>query len=143
MHDRALSPVHKDDRAPAPEFPPSKRAKTTTKRVPDPNASISTASWPINSIGKLVLRDFNAGKANAKSITFGPTSAYTFNVRGDYKIVLKKRREGRTGASGTTDAYVYLDGESKRIAGISQLRSVPEITRHFNEHPNLNKILSI
>lgn len=146
-HARAPSPVRDDDDATAaPAFPPSKRAKTGAKtggkRVPDVHASTFTTEWAQNSLGKLVLRDFNASKANAKSISFGPTSAYTFNERGDYKIVLKKRREGRSGASGATDAYVYLSGESKRIAGISQLRSVPEVTRHFNQHPALNRILS-
>ena len=99
----------------------------------------STDDWPHNCLGRLVLRDFHSAKANAEYTIFGPTGSYTFADRGDYKIVVKKRREGRT--CGKTDGYVYLSGNSKRVAGMSQLRSDVEIRRHFNAHPELNVIM--
>jgi len=114
--------------------------KPTPKRVPDPTASVSTTAWEADSLGKRVIRAFNSAKANAKAINFGPNSAHEFTVCGDYRIVVKKRREGKSGASGATDAYVFLNGHSRQVARISQLRSIPEITRHFNQHPSLNTI---
>jgi hypothetical protein len=129
----------KQPRPPSPvrEAPPPKVAKTSTKRKPDPTISTSNDGWPANCLAKLVLRDFVAAKANAKDIVFGPTASHVFNVRGDYRVVVKKRQDGRS--VGSTDAYVYLEGHSKRVGGVSQLRSVPEIVRHFNGYPELNK----
>lgn len=132
-----------DEPEPSVQAPPPKRQKTAAKkRCPDPNASTDTEHWPVGCMGRLVMRDFVSGKNNAKDIVFGPTNAYVLNVRGDYQIVVKRRREGRSGASGATDAYVYLSGDTKRASGVSQLRSVPEIARHFNQHTQFNAIPS-
>lgn len=136
-----------DDDAPSVQPPSAKRAKTASasaakKRTPDPNASTTTDDWPPSCLGRFILRDFISGKNNAKDIVFGPTNAYVLNVRGDYQIVIKRRREGRSGANGATDAYVYIGGATKRAVGVSQLRSVLEIARHFNQHPQLNHIPS-
>ena len=117
-------------------MPPAKRQKAK----PDPNASTDYDGWPDSCMGRAVLRSFTAAKTNAKHLVFGPTNACVFATRGDYQVVVKKRREGRSGATGTTDAYVYISGRTKRQAGVSQLRSVPEIVRHFNQHPDLNPL---
>tara|TARA_B110000902_G_scaffold228710_1_gene268991 strand:+ start:225 stop:515 length:291 start_codon:yes stop_codon:yes gene_type:complete len=88
----------------------------------------------------LVLRLFERSKSVSRNVVFGPSSSHTFEKLGDFQVVVKRRREGKSGASGQTDSYVYLSGPTRRETGVTQLRSVPDIARFFNHFTHLNVV---
>ena len=115
-----------------------KRTKSTGK--PTSATSTSIADWDRAAMGFLVYSAFERSKNNARNIVFGPSSSHTFQTLGDYQIVVKRRRDGKSGASGQTDSYVYLSGQTRRDTGMTQLRSVPDIARFFNHFTHLNVV---
>jgi outer membrane biosynthesis protein TonB len=121
-----------------PDPPPVKRTRSLGK--PTSATSTSIKDWDRAAMGFLVFTLFESSKSNARNIVFGPSSSHTFQQLGDYQIVVKQRRDGKSGASGQTDSYVYLSGQTRRETRMTQLRSVPDISRFFNHFSHLNVV---
>ena len=92
----------------------------------------------------MIVKSFEETKLRARSNTFvfnSKTSknAYDGDVfSGGYAVLIKKRIQGKSGARAQIDGYVILSGMAKERHGWHQLRSLPDIARHFNANPDLN-----
>ena len=108
---------------------------------PSQATGVNASSHPTKPIQFYVLRDFKTAKSNAtgSGLLFDATSCCVFNKRGDFKTVVKKR--GRGESAGSFDAYIYLEGDTKKRARKSVLRSEPDIIRFFQLHAELNVLV--
>lgn len=118
--------------SPAPEAAPAPK-----KRKRDPTADASTEVKD-GTLCRKLIDVFTEGKRCAKNdlLVFDSTSSCVIASYSDYRVVVKKRTMGKSALK--CDAYVFVTGESRRISGQWQLRSIPEMARHFNFFSALN-----
>lgn len=125
---------------PPPQSPPwttTPKAKAAPKR---PRAEVEQ----LTGLAGRVLSTFETRRSNP-FVVFNDKFMAECETFGDYQIVLKKRKGGRS--EGHIDGYVYLSGIAKKRhastvkkgqSNTATLRSAKEIRAHFATHPDLN-----
>tara|TARA_B100001173_G_scaffold307754_1_gene316847 strand:- start:607 stop:1716 length:1110 start_codon:yes stop_codon:yes gene_type:complete len=134
----APAPPPSPTAAPAPATPPApEAAPAPKKRKRDPTADASTEVKD-GTLCRKLIDVFSEGKRCAKNdlLVFDSTSSCVIGSYSDYRVVVKQRTMGKSALK--CDAYVFVTGESRRISGQWQLRSIPEMARHFNFFSALN-----